>query len=191
VYEVLARDGLGLVLAHCWAHTKRKYEDIADQWPIACAEIRALIGELYAIERRVPGPFPGDASAQRLRQQLRKERSRPILVRIWQWATVQVGLPRSDFGKAVRYMLKALGGPHAIRRGSAHPARQQCGRASAPRPRRRPQESQWVALPPWNRGRRRPLHALRNRPPGRRRSARISSACRLRGNRPTWDGYVP
>jgi hypothetical protein len=157
VYEVLARDGLGLVLAHCWAHTKRKYEDIADRWPIACAEIRALIGELYAIERLVPRPFPGDASAQRLRQQLRKERSRPILVR----------------------------------RGSAHPARQQRGRASAPRPLRRPQESLWVALAPWKRGRRRLLHALRNRPPGRRRSACISSACRLRGNRPTRDGYVP
>ena len=110
VYEVLARDGLGLVLAHCWAHTKRKYDDIADQWSIACAEIRALIGELYAIERLVPGPFPGDASAQTLRQQLRKERSRPILGRIWQWATVQVGLPRSDFGKAVRYMLKRWAG---------------------------------------------------------------------------------
>jgi transposase len=110
VYEVLARDGPGLVLAHCWAHTKRKYDDIADQWSIACAEIRALIGELYAIERLVPGPFPGDASAQTLRQQLRKERSRPILGRIWQWATVQVGLPRSDFGKAVRYMLERWAG---------------------------------------------------------------------------------
>jgi transposase len=29
-----------------------------------------------------------------------------VLDRIWQWATVQVGLPRSDFGKAVRYMLE-------------------------------------------------------------------------------------
>lgn len=75
-----------------------------------CAEVRALIGELYAIERLVPGPVPGDASAQRLRQQLRKERSRPILVRIWQWATVQVGPPRSDFGKAVRYMLNRWAG---------------------------------------------------------------------------------
>lgn len=44
LYEVLARNGLGLVLAHCWAHTKRKYEDIADQWPIACAEsARSLV----------------------------------------------------------------------------------------------------------------------------------------------------
>ena len=96
VYEVLARDGPGFALAHCWAHTKRKYEEIADQWPTACAEIAALIGELYAIERLVPGPFPGDAAAQTLRQQLRHERSRPILDRIWQWATVQVGLPSGE-----------------------------------------------------------------------------------------------
>jgi transposase len=106
VYEVLARDGPGFSLAHCWAHTKRKYEEIADHWPTACAEIDALIRELYVIERLVPGPFPGDAAAQTLRQTLRHDRSRPILDRIWQWATVQVGLPRSDFGKAVRYMLE-------------------------------------------------------------------------------------
>jgi transposase len=106
VYEVLARDGPGFALAHCWAHTKRKYEEIAEHWPAACAEIGALIKELYAVERLIPGPFPGDATAQTLRQQLRQERSRAILDRIWQWATVQVGLPRSDFGKAVRYMLE-------------------------------------------------------------------------------------
>ena len=58
------------------------------------------------IERLVPGPFPGDAAAHALRRQLRQERSRPVLDRIWQWATVQVGLPRSEFGKAVRYMLE-------------------------------------------------------------------------------------
>jgi transposase len=106
VYEVLARDGPGFTLAHCWAHTKRKYDEIATTWPTACAEIGELIGELYAIERLVPGPFPGDAAAQALRQQLRTERSQPILDRIWKWATEQVGLPRSDFGKAVRYMLE-------------------------------------------------------------------------------------
>lgn len=106
VYEVLARDGPAFTLAHCWAHTLRHFDEIAEQWPVACAEIGGLIGELYAIERLVPGPFPGDAGAQALRRQLRQERSRPVLDRIWQWATVQVGLPRSDFGKAVRYMLE-------------------------------------------------------------------------------------
>ena len=106
VYTVLARDGPGLTLAHCWAHAKRKYDEIVDQWPVACAEIGALIGELYAIERLVPGPFPGDAATQALRHELRQERSHAILDQIWHWATVQVGLPRSEFGKAVRYMLE-------------------------------------------------------------------------------------
>jgi transposase len=106
VYEVLARDRPTFTLAHCWAHSKRKYDEIAEHWPVACAEIGALIGELYAVERLVPGPFPGEADTQALRRQLRQERSRPVLDRIWQWATVQVGLPRSDFGKAVRYMLE-------------------------------------------------------------------------------------
>lgn len=110
VYDVLARDGPGFTLAHCWAHAKRKYGDIADQWPVACGDISALIGELYAIERLVPGPFPGDAAAQALRRQLRQDRSQPVLDRIWHWATVQVGLPRSDFGKAVRYMLERWDG---------------------------------------------------------------------------------
>jgi transposase len=110
VYEVLARDGPGVTLAHCWAHAKRKYDDIATQWPAACDEIGALIGELYATERLVPGPFPGDADTQAIRHQLRQERSKPVIERIWQWATVQVGLPRSDFGKAVRYMLERWAG---------------------------------------------------------------------------------
>jgi len=110
VYDVLARDGPALTLAHCWSHAKRKYEEITEHWPVACAEIGALIGELYAIERLVPGAFPGDEAAHTLRRQLRQERSRPILDRIWKWATVQVGLPRSDFGKAVRYMLDRWAG---------------------------------------------------------------------------------
>jgi transposase len=110
VYDVLARDGSAFTLAHCWSHAKRKYEEIAEHWPVACAEIGTLISELYVIERLVPGPFPGDAAAQALRRQLRQERSRPVLDRIWQWAIVQVGLPRSDFGKAVRYMLERWAG---------------------------------------------------------------------------------
>jgi transposase len=106
VYEVLARDGPDFALAHCWAHTKRKYEANATDWPTACAAIDELIGDLYAVERLVPGRFPGDAAAQALRHQLRQERSRAITDRIKAWATEQVGLPRSELGKAVRYMLE-------------------------------------------------------------------------------------
>jgi transposase len=106
VYECLARDGPGFALAHCWAHTKRKFEANATDWPTACGEIDELIGDLYAVERLVPGRFPGDASAQALRHQLRQDRSRPIVDRIKAWVTAQVGLLRSELGKAVRYMLQ-------------------------------------------------------------------------------------
>jgi transposase len=106
VYECLARDGPGFVLAHCWAHTKRKFEAQATDWPTLCGEIDELIGDLYAVERLVPGRFPGDDAAQALRQHLRRERSQPIIARIKAWATEQVGLPRSELGKAVRYMLE-------------------------------------------------------------------------------------
>lgn len=37
VYECLARDGPGFVLAHCWAHTKRKFETNATDWPTRVA----------------------------------------------------------------------------------------------------------------------------------------------------------
>ena len=110
VYEVLVRESPAFTLTHCCAHTLRHFGDIAEQWPVACREIAGLIGELYEIERMVPGPFPGDDTTQTLRRRLRPERSRPVLDRIWQWATVQVGLPQNDFGKAVRYMLERWDG---------------------------------------------------------------------------------
>ena len=93
VYECLARDGPGFALAHCWAHTKRKFEVNATDWPTACGEIDKLMGDLYAVERLVPCRFPGDAAAQALRHQLRQDRSRLIADRIKTWATEQVGLP--------------------------------------------------------------------------------------------------
>jgi len=85
----------GLRACHCWAHTKRKYDGIAEQWPVACAEIGTLISELC----RPCGVICGSSG-----------RAPALVDRIWQWATVQVGLPRGDFGKAVRYMLKRWAG---------------------------------------------------------------------------------
>src|SRR5258706_16355876 len=72
----------------------------------SCAKCLIVSQELYAIERLVPGSFPGNPGAQTLRAELRRDRSRPVLDQIWTWATEQAGLPRSDFGKAVRYMLE-------------------------------------------------------------------------------------
>jgi transposase len=110
VYEVLARAGPGFALAHCWAHTKRKFEANATDWPTACGEIDQLIRDLYAVERLVPGRFPGDTAAQAFSHQLRQERSRAITERIKTWAMEQVGLRRRNLGKAVRYLLERWSG---------------------------------------------------------------------------------
>lgn len=115
VYETLARDGPDddaaraepqFRLAHCWAHVKRKFDECSEHYPQACSEVLRLIGKLYEIEREIPGSFPGDEEAQTLRLRLREERSPPLLESIRQWAMSQHGLPRSDFGRAVRYMLE-------------------------------------------------------------------------------------
>jgi transposase len=110
VYDVLARDGPAFTLTHCWSHAKRKYEKITEHWPVACAEIGALIGELYAIERLVRGAVsgrPGGAApATTTAPGTVAARARSDLA----VGNGAVGLPRSDFGKAVRYMLERWAG---------------------------------------------------------------------------------
>ena len=110
VYESLARDGPTMKLAHCWAHALRKFRDIEGNFPKVCGEILAKIGALYAVEREAaegyPEPFPGGAEAQHQRLVLRQEKSTEILRDLKDYLTTTVGLPRSDLGKAVRYVLK-------------------------------------------------------------------------------------
>ena len=106
VYEKLSRESSKVHLANCWAHVRRKFEESRENFPKPCGWILARIGELYAIERQVPGPFPGDESAQEQRLQLREEKSRPIVRSIYDWACTEVGLPQSALGKNIRYMLR-------------------------------------------------------------------------------------
>lgn len=106
VYEALARAGPNLRLANCWAHTARKFAEIQDNFPSQCRPILEWIKALYQVEAQVPGSFPGDEQAQGLRSSLRDEFSRPILRQIYDWACTEVGLPASELGKAVKYMLR-------------------------------------------------------------------------------------
>jgi transposase len=105
VYDNLKRAG-PFRLANCWAHVLRHAEDAFENFPTACGELLKMIKELYDIEREVPGPFPGTEEAQRLRQRLRQERSRPLTKKIYEWLFVQQGLPRSELGQLVHYILE-------------------------------------------------------------------------------------
>ena len=89
-------------LAFCWAHTRRKFFDVhaATQSPIA-AEALTRIAALYAIEDDIRGK---QAEA---RQQVRQQRSRPLVEAMHTWFTEQ--LPRisgrSTLAQAIRYAL--------------------------------------------------------------------------------------
>lgn len=89
VYEVLARGPPAFTLAHRWSHAKRKYEEIAEQGPMACDVIDPLIGQRYAIERPPRGPpdqvaasaadarFRSNATSSRLIEDRRTRRDQP------------------------------------------------------------------------------------------------------------------
>jgi transposase len=110
VYEILSKPDPeeqrpGYTLVNCWAHVLRKYRELEGHEPRS-HPVLAWIRELYEIDRQIEGPFPGDAEACALRYAARQEHSTPILAKIKDWAFQQGGLRRSDFGKALNYMLK-------------------------------------------------------------------------------------
>jgi transposase len=100
-FEQLTGNG-NIVLAACWAHTRRKFYEVAEATgsPVATEALRR-IGELYAIEARVRG----QSSAHRLAE--RRSFSRPIVQALRTWLEAQ--LPRvagrSTLAEAIRYAL--------------------------------------------------------------------------------------
>ncbi|MBX3433469.1 MAG: IS66 family transposase [Pirellulales bacterium] len=95
----------------CWAHARRKFYDAQDSDPTRAAQMLALIGELYAIERELKescaGPWselPRDEQFARIAA-ARHEQSLPVLARIKQWLDREgeIVLPRSPMGTAVTY----------------------------------------------------------------------------------------
>jgi len=103
-YQALARASPGLTLAHCWAHVRREYFEIKDNFPEETTVVLDLIGELYAVEKLVQVE-ESSAEAQALRARLRNEKSRPVVERIRQWGYAVQATPESGLAKARDYML--------------------------------------------------------------------------------------
>ena len=99
-YGSLAKNRADLVLAHCWAHVRRKYLEVEEFFPVQAKAIVGMIAELYAVESACPAGPAGDE----IRRQLRDERSRAIVQRIRQWALTTPAMPESGLGKATAYM---------------------------------------------------------------------------------------
>ena len=99
-FEQLA--GSGTVLAACWAHTRRKFYEIAeaDGSPIATEAVRR-IAELYAVEAKIRSKPPSERLASR------RALSQPIATSLRSW--LESKLPqlaaRSRLAEAIRYAL--------------------------------------------------------------------------------------
>jgi transposase len=100
-FERLAARG-DVVLAACWAHTRRKFYEIAqaDGTPLAYEAVRRIAG-LYAVEAQIRGQSPAHRLAAR------RSSSKPIVDALKAWLEAQLPqLPgRGKLAEAIRYAL--------------------------------------------------------------------------------------
>jgi transposase len=91
-----------ILLAACWAHTRRKFYDLhqATGSPIAAEALRRIAG-LYAIETEIRGHSANE------RQQHRERHARPLIEALKPWLEDQLLQvpPRSGLAEAIRYAL--------------------------------------------------------------------------------------
>jgi transposase len=100
-FERLTATG-DIVLAACWAHTRRKFYDVheATGSPIAAEALRR-IAELYAIEASIQG------CAAEQRRRIRDASSRPLLDAMKTWLRTELARisGRGALAEAIRYAL--------------------------------------------------------------------------------------
>ncbi len=97
------RAGSRFVLAHCWAHSRRKYVEADKSYPDEAKRMLKLIRNLYAIERLVPRGPPDDLEFLALRAELRQSQSRAVVKEIEDTILNSRVMPESSIGKAMRY----------------------------------------------------------------------------------------
>ena len=101
-YEVFAKRH-GLSHAQCWSHCRRNFERAQESEPEAIAAVLALIGSLYAHEKKIRKEHHEGAAKRAYRQQY----STPIVAAFFDWCREQCYrndlLPKSLLAKAIQY----------------------------------------------------------------------------------------
>ncbi len=99
-YETFIRD-VGIILANCWAHTRRKFYQALRTDPDRAAFVLKQIGKLYRIEAQLR---ENHASAEQ-RRIARQQKAKPVLRHLKSWLQQQNTLPKGLLGKAKHYTL--------------------------------------------------------------------------------------
>jgi transposase len=100
-------DGTGVMLAHCWAHCRRRFFDIAKAGPAPIArEALQRIAALYEVEAEIRGKSAAE------RQAARQVRSKPLVAALKLWFQQRAAeLPRkSALAEAIGYALNQWDG---------------------------------------------------------------------------------
>lgn len=84
---------------NCWAHARRYFFEAKDNAPAQAEEALYQISQIYEVERQIRGRPPTERAAER------DKKARPVLDEFKQWLEKNEGLPKSPWGKAVRYTL--------------------------------------------------------------------------------------
>lgn len=107
-YTALAKKRPGVVLAHCWAHVRRKFIECQAFFPAECGEVLGLIGELFALDATCRAGPEGDEARRTIRDEASRQVVEDILA--WFWKTAPFAMPETGLWRAIGYMVGAWKG---------------------------------------------------------------------------------
>ncbi len=113
--------GVEILLAHCLAHGRRQFVEVAQNFPDQCRYVLESLGEVYGNDEK--------AREQKLSPQDRlafhQQHSGPVMDRLHGWLKAQVAEnqaePNSGLGKAITYLLRHWKGLTAFLREAGAP----------------------------------------------------------------------
>jgi len=95
---------LDTIVAHCLAHARRRFVDVAEDFPVECLHLLESLREVYRNDKETRGMSPRD------RLRFHQEHSGPVMERLRAWLQDQFEQkrvePNSGLGSAITYMLK-------------------------------------------------------------------------------------
>jgi hypothetical protein len=97
---------LQTILAHCAAHARRRFADVAPNFPEQCQHVLAVLGDVYRIDARARQEHLSPDARLRMHQ----AESGPVMQELKQWLEAEINErrvePNSGLGEAIGYLLK-------------------------------------------------------------------------------------
>jgi hypothetical protein len=98
--------GFEVILAHCLAHGRRKFVEVAEAFPEECRQVLEALGEVYHQDERCRELKL--TAPERLTHH--QQHSKPVMQELHEWLREQLQgkrvEPASSLGQAIKYLLK-------------------------------------------------------------------------------------